>query len=178
MHTPGTAGGEQTADQPKTPTETAPPPGGSTRGPRPARQPQPPARPAYRVIESEPPTRSSGCMSCGRYHAQGSTSGARHCDRGTPPARAATSRMPRFAASHAASDGVYGAPQILADLRAAGERASRKDGGGLATPSTPGRDQPAHVRSAHHGGRPLRAATEGPGRTPIRHRSPGSGVDV
>ena len=25
---------------------------------------------------------------------------------------------------------------------------SRKDGGGLATPSTPGRDQPAHVRSA------------------------------
>ena len=31
---------------------------------------------------------------------------------------------------------------------------SRKDGGGLATPSTPGRDQPAHVRSGHRGGRP------------------------
>jgi hypothetical protein len=33
MHTPGMAGGEQTADQPKTPTETAPPPGGSARAP-------------------------------------------------------------------------------------------------------------------------------------------------
>jgi len=31
MHTPGMADGEQTADQPKTPTETAPPPGGSAR---------------------------------------------------------------------------------------------------------------------------------------------------
>jgi hypothetical protein len=29
MHTPGMAGGEQTADQPKTLTEAAPPPGGS-----------------------------------------------------------------------------------------------------------------------------------------------------
>jgi len=32
----------------------------------------------------------------------------------------------KVAASHAASDGVYGAPQILADLRAAGQRVSRK----------------------------------------------------
>jgi hypothetical protein len=31
MHTRGMAGGEQTAGQPKTPTETAPPPGGSAR---------------------------------------------------------------------------------------------------------------------------------------------------
>src|SRR5262245_29462383 len=32
----------------------------------------------------------------------------------------------KVAASHAASDGVYGTPRILADLRAAGVRVSRK----------------------------------------------------
>jgi len=32
----------------------------------------------------------------------------------------------KVAASHAASDGVYGAPRVLADLRADGERVSRK----------------------------------------------------
>jgi hypothetical protein len=48
-------------------------------------------------------------------------------------------------------------------LTCAGERVCQ-DGGGLATPSTAGPDQPAHVRPGHHGGRPLCAATEGPGR--------------
>jgi hypothetical protein len=73
---------------------------------------------------------------------------------------------------------VCGAPQILADVRAAGGRVSPQDGGSLAKQSKPGRDQPAHVRSGHHGGRPLRAATEGPVRTLIGHRSPGSGIDT
>ena len=63
-------------------------------------------------------------------------------DRGTTQRSGGDELDAKVAASHAASDGVYGAPRILADLRAAGERASRKDGGGLATPSTPGRDRP------------------------------------
>ena len=48
-------------------------------------------------------------------------------DRGpTPSQRRRAALDAKVAASHAGSDGVYGAPRVLADLRAAGERVSRK----------------------------------------------------
>jgi transposase InsO family protein len=48
-------------------------------------------------------------------------------DRGpTPSQRRRDALDAKVAASHAASDGVYGAPRVLADLRADGERVSRK----------------------------------------------------
>ena len=48
-------------------------------------------------------------------------------DRGpTPAQRRRTELDAKVARFHAASDGVYGAPRILADLRADGERVSRK----------------------------------------------------
>jgi putative transposase len=65
-------------------------------------------------------------MSCGRYHAQGSTGGAWHVTAARPQGSSSDELDAKVAASHAASDRVYGAPRILADLRAAGERVSRK----------------------------------------------------
>jgi putative transposase len=48
-------------------------------------------------------------------------------DRGpTPSQRRRAALDAKVAASHAGSDGVYGAPRVLADLRADGERVSRK----------------------------------------------------
>jgi putative transposase len=48
-------------------------------------------------------------------------------DRGPTPSQQRRAALDaQIAASHAASDGVYGAPRILADLRADGERVSRK----------------------------------------------------
>ena len=48
-------------------------------------------------------------------------------DRGpTPSQRRRAALDAKVAASHAGSDGVYGTPRVLADLRAAGERVSRK----------------------------------------------------
>src|SRR5258707_3108182 len=48
-------------------------------------------------------------------------------DRGpTPSQRRRAELDAKVAASHAGSDGVYGAPRVLADLRADGERVSRK----------------------------------------------------
>jgi putative transposase len=48
-------------------------------------------------------------------------------DRGpTPSQRRRAALDAKVAASHAGSDGVYGAPRVLADLCAAGERVSRK----------------------------------------------------
>jgi putative transposase len=47
-------------------------------------------------------------------------------DAPTPVQRRRTELDAKVAASHVASDGVYGAPRILADLRAGGERVSRK----------------------------------------------------
>jgi putative transposase len=48
-------------------------------------------------------------------------------DRGpTPLQRRRTALDTKVAASHAGSDGVYGAPRVLADLRADGTRVSRK----------------------------------------------------
>ena len=44
----------------------------------------------------------------------------------TPVQRRRAELDAKVAASHAGSDGVYGAPRILADLRADGERVSRK----------------------------------------------------
>jgi putative transposase len=44
----------------------------------------------------------------------------------TPAQRRRAELDTQVATFHAASDGVYGAPRILADLRAAGERVSRK----------------------------------------------------
>ncbi|CAM3095083.1 IS3 family transposase [Skermania piniformis] len=44
----------------------------------------------------------------------------------TPAEQRRTELDDRVAAAHAASDGVYGAPRILADLREGGERVSRK----------------------------------------------------
>src|SRR6476660_3792419 len=48
-------------------------------------------------------------------------------DRGpTPSQRRRAELDAKVAASHAGSDGVYGAPRVLADLRADGQRVSRK----------------------------------------------------
>ena len=48
-------------------------------------------------------------------------------DRGPTPSQQRRAELDaKVAASHAASDGVYGAPRVLADLRADGERVSRK----------------------------------------------------
>src|SRR5271165_2773240 len=44
----------------------------------------------------------------------------------TPSQRRRVALDAKVAASHAASDGVYGAPRVLADLRADGQRVSRK----------------------------------------------------
>jgi putative transposase len=50
-----------------------------------------------------------------------------HRDTGpTPSAQRRADLDAKVAASHTASDGVYGSPRILADLRAGGERVSRK----------------------------------------------------
>jgi putative transposase len=46
-------------------------------------------------------------------------------DAPTPVQRRRTELDAKVAASHVASDGVYGAPRIPADLRAGGERVSR-----------------------------------------------------
>jgi len=46
--------------------------------------------------------------------------------RPTPAQRRRADLDAKVAKFHAASDGVYGAPRILADLRAGGERVSRK----------------------------------------------------
>jgi putative transposase len=60
----------------------------------------------------------------------------------------------KVAECHVASDGMYRAPRILADLRAGCERVSRNTvAASLRCPGT-GRDQPASVRAGHHGGRP------------------------
>jgi len=53
---------EQTADVPAKPPGRGAAPGGSAGGPRPARQPRSPVRPAYRVIESGKSTRPIGRM--------------------------------------------------------------------------------------------------------------------
>jgi putative transposase len=48
-------------------------------------------------------------------------------DRGPSPSQQRRAALDaQVAASHAGSDGVYGAPRILADLRAGGARVSRK----------------------------------------------------
>lgn len=48
-------------------------------------------------------------------------------DGGPTPARQRRAEVDaKVAESHAACDGVYGAPRVLADLRADGERVSRK----------------------------------------------------
>jgi putative transposase len=48
-------------------------------------------------------------------------------DRGPSPLQRRRAELDaQVAASHAASDGVYGAPRVLADLRADGRRVSRK----------------------------------------------------
>jgi transposase InsO family protein len=50
-----------------------------------------------------------------------------HHDAGPRPSQRRRAELDaKVAASHTASDGVYGTPRILADLRAAGERVSRK----------------------------------------------------
>jgi hypothetical protein len=84
-----------------------------------------PARPACRVIESEkaiwPIERMRELREVSR---SGSSGGARHltaaCPRGSDELDSKVLHVTR------ASDGVYDAPPILADLRAAGERVSRK----------------------------------------------------
>ena len=79
------------------------------------------------MIEAEKAIYAShGCVSCWRYHAQDSTNGAPPRWRAHAAQRRRRELDTKVAAFHRASDGVYGAPRILADLRADGERVSRK----------------------------------------------------
>lgn len=56
-------------------------------------------------------------------------------DRGPTPAQQRRAELDaKVAMFHAASDGVYGAPRIQADLRDDAETVSCKNGGGLAAP--------------------------------------------
>jgi putative transposase len=79
------------------------------------------------VIEAEKATyRSSGCASCWECHARATTNGAHSAtvDRPRPPGAAprSTPRSPSSTRPLTA----FTAPRILADLRADGERVSRK----------------------------------------------------
>ena len=96
----------------------------------------------------------------------------------TPVQRRRAELDARVAEFHAASDGVYGAPRILADLRADGARVSAENGGGLAAPPAPGRDLPAPVRVGHHGGGFACCTAERPGGALFRHRDAQPGVDL
>ena len=100
-------------------------------------------------------------------------------DRGpTPSQRRRAALDAKVAASHAGSDGVYGAPRVLADLRAAGERVSRKTVAASLRRQRLAGISPRTVRAGHHGGRPGCAGTERPGGAPVRHRRAESGVDL
>ena len=69
----------------------------------------------------------SGCASCWRCRARGTPSQRESRDSGPTPAQRRRAELDaKVATFHAASDGVYGAPRILADLRDDGETVSRK----------------------------------------------------
>ena len=71
---------------------------------------------------------------------------------------------------HQASDGVYGAPRILADLRDAGARVSRKTVAASLRRQGLAGISPRAIRAGHHGHRPGRAGTDRPGEAPFRRR--------
>ncbi|WP_086009213.1 IS3 family transposase [Mycobacterium xenopi] len=83
---------------------------------------------AYRVIEAKkatyPVKRMCECLEVSR---SGYYKWRKSCERGPTPAQQRRAELDaKVAKFHAASDGVYGAPRILADLRDDGEPVSRK----------------------------------------------------
>ena len=99
-------------------------------------------------------------------------------DRGpTPSQRRRAALYAKVAAAHAGSDGVYGAPRVLADLRAAGERVSRKTVAASLRRQRLAGISPRTFAPAH-GGRPGCTGAERPGGAPVRHRCAESGVDL
>lgn|GEM_PF-2252732 len=72
----------------------------------------------------------------------------------------------KVAKFHAASDGVYGAPRIQADLRDNGEQVSRKTvAASLRRQGLAG--LPAPVCAGHHGGSPESGGAQRSGQTPF-----------
>ena len=92
-----------------------------------------------------------------------------HAEPGPRAARRAELAV-QIAGFHEASDGVNGAPRILADLREAGEVVSRKTVAKIMAAGGDTWDQPAAVDPGHHDRRRQPALDPGPGAAPVRHR--------
>ncbi|AZZ42571.1 hypothetical protein C0Z11_10070 [Acidipropionibacterium jensenii] len=72
-------------------------------------------------------------------------------------------------AHHEASDGTYGAPRILHDLRDAGHTVSRKTDAKAMRHGWDHRDQPPHLASANHRSRSGPRTGAGPGQACVRY---------